>query len=135
MEIFENSSWSCVHGIERWRSDCGCNAGRAGWNQAWRAPLRNALDWLRDTLAPRFEEKAKEYLKDPWAARNDYIGVVLDRRAENQAAFLSQHATRELNDAERVTTFKLMELQRHLMLMSPVADGSSTSFRESKQCR
>ena len=117
VEIIENSSWSCVHGIERWRSDCGCNAGHAGWNQAWRAPLRNALDWLRDTLAPRFEAKAREYLKDPWAARNDYIGVVLDRHAENQAAFLAQHASRELDEPERVTVFKLMEMQRHLMLM------------------
>ncbi len=67
VEIFENSSWSCVHGIERWRSNCGCNAGHAGWNQEWRAPLRNALDWLRDTLAPKFEAKASEFLKDPWA--------------------------------------------------------------------
>jgi len=117
VEIFENSSWSCVHGIERWRSDCGCNAGHPGWNQAWRGPLRSALDWLRDTLAPRFEEKAREYLKDPWAARDDYIGVVLDRRPESQADFLSRHAVGDLHDPQRVTTLKLMELQRHLMLM------------------
>ena len=117
VEIFENSCWSCVHGIERWRSDCGCNAGHAGWNQSWRGPLRNAMDWLRDQLAPRFEAKAREYLKDPWEARDDYIGVVLDRNPENREAFLSRHATRELSDPERVTVLKLMELQRHLMLM------------------
>jgi alpha-amylase/alpha-mannosidase (GH57 family) len=117
VEIFENSSWSCVHGIERWRSDCGCNSGRPGWNQAWRGPLRNALDGLRDNLVPRFSEKAGELFKDPWAARDDYIGVVLDRREESQADFLSRHATRELNESERVTALKLMELQRHLMLM------------------
>src|SRR5215469_8215834 len=116
VEIFENSSWSCVHGIERWRADCGCNAGHAGWNQAWRAPLRNAMDWLRDTLTPLFEAKAREYLKDPWMARDDYISVVLDRRG-NRDAFISRQATRALSDVERVTTFKLMELQRHLMLM------------------
>ena len=80
VEVFENSSWSCVHGVERWRSNCGCNSGgHPGWNQQWRAPLREALDWLRDTLVPLFEEKAKKLLKDPWAARNDYIDVVLDR--------------------------------------------------------
>ncbi len=117
VEIFENSSWSCIHGIERWRSDCGCNAGHAGWNQAWRGPLRNALDWLRDTLAPRYEEKAREFLKDPWAARDEYIDVVLDRHAENLAGFLSRHATRDLSEPERVVTLKLLELQRHLMLM------------------
>ena len=117
VEIFENSSWSCIHGIERWRSDCGCNAGHAGWNQAWRGPLRNALDWLRDTLAPRYEEKAREFLKDPWAARDEYIDVVLNRHAENLAGFLSRHATRDLSEPERVVTLKLLELQRHLMLM------------------
>jgi hypothetical protein len=56
VEIFQNSSWSCVHGIERWKSNCGCNSGgHGGWNQEWRAPLRSALDWLRDTLAPMYE--------------------------------------------------------------------------------
>jgi alpha-amylase/alpha-mannosidase (GH57 family) len=117
VEIFENSSWSCIHGIERWRADCGCNAGNVGWNQSWRAPLREALDGLRDTLAPRFEERAREFLKDPWAARNDYIDVVLDRSPENFADFLSRHATRELDEEEKVDTLKLLELQRHLMLM------------------
>src|SRR5579884_4068440 len=117
VEIFENSSWSCVHGIERWRSNCGCNAGHAGWTQAWRGPLREALDWLRDTLAPRFEEKARELLKDPWLARDDYIDVVLDRSPEIVSGFLTRHATHELNEAERLTTLKLMEMQRHLMLM------------------
>jgi len=117
VEIFENSSWSCVHGIERWRSNCGCNAGHAGWTQAWRGPLRDALDWLRDTLAPRFEEKGRELLKDPWAAREDYIDVVLDRHPESVSAFFARHAAHELTEPERLTALKLMEMQRHLMLM------------------
>jgi alpha-amylase/alpha-mannosidase (GH57 family) len=117
VEIFENSSWSCIHGIERWRAACGCNAGHPGWNQSWRGPLRSALDWLRDTLAPRFETRAREYLKDPWAARDEYIQVVLDRRSESRCNFIARHATRALSDAECVTTFKLLEMQRHLMLM------------------
>jgi len=118
VEIFENSSWSCVHGVERWRSDCGCNSGGHGdWNQAWRLPLRESLDWLRDELAPRFEQKGKELLKDPWEARNDYIRVILERSPENVDAFLARHAVRPLQEAEKVQTLKLLELQRHAMLM------------------
>jgi alpha-amylase/alpha-mannosidase (GH57 family) len=118
VEIFDNSSWSCVHGVERWRSNCGCNSGgHAGWNQEWRAPLRAALDWLRDTLAPLFEEKAAQLLKDPWCARNGYVDVVLNRSPETREAFLSKHAVRQLNDDEKTTVWKLLELQRHAMLM------------------
>ena len=117
-EIFENSSWSCVHGVERWRSDCGCNSGgHGGWNQQWRAPLRAALDWLRDSLAPCFEEKGRELLKDPWAARDAYIGVVLDRSEASVDLFFAKHALRSLQHSDRVTALKLLEMQRHAMLM------------------
>ena len=118
VEIIENTSWSCTHGIERWRSDCGCIAGRnPKWNQSWRIPLREAMDWLRDTLAPNYEEKAREFLKDPWAARDDYIEVVLDRSPENTHRFVERHHTHELSESETVTVLKLLELQRHAMLM------------------
>lgn len=118
VEINENSSWSCAHGIERWRTNCGCNTGmHQGWNQAWRAPLRDALNWLRNTLAPRYEGQARQFLKDPWAARNDYIAVINDRTPANFDRFLGQHATRILNQQEKITVLKLLELQRHAMLM------------------
>jgi alpha-amylase/alpha-mannosidase (GH57 family) len=117
-QIHEPSSWSCVHGVGRWMSNCGCNSGgHSGSNQNWRTPLRNSLDWLRDELAPLFEKKAKELLRDPWQARNNYISIILDRAEPNREKFLSEHATRELNDAEKVRVFKLLELQRHAMLM------------------
>lgn len=117
-DIFEKSSWSCVHGVDRWWSDCGCNSGgRPGWNQAWRAPLRDALDWLRDDLAPRYEEKCGQMLRDPWAARDDYIAVVLDRSPENLERFWERHAARSLDPGERTAALKLLELQRHAMLM------------------
>ena len=117
VEIVENSSWSCVHGIERWRNDCGCNSGGHPWNQQWRAPLRAALDWLRDKLAPIFESRMKEYIRDPWASRDDYIRVILDRSEESRKAFFTDHAIRPLEPHEQVTALKLLEMQRHSMLM------------------
>lgn len=117
-EIVDDSSWSCVHGIERWRSNCGCNSGgHPEWNQEWRAPLRAALDWLRDTLVKVYEEHAGPLLKSPWDARNDYIRVILDRSNESVMAFFRQHATHELNPQEQVKALKLLEMQRHTMLM------------------
>jgi alpha-amylase/alpha-mannosidase (GH57 family) len=117
-QIHEKSAWSCSHGVGRWKENCGCNSGGRGeWNQEWRGPLRQALDWLRDQLAPDFEQKAREYVKDPWAARNDYISVILDRSDENFAAFFQRNAARELSEQDQVTVIKLMELQRHAMLM------------------
>ena len=117
VEIVENSSWSCVHGIERWRSDCGCNSGAHPWNQKWRGPLRDALDWLRDRMAPIFESKLAQYLRDPWASRDDYIRVILDRSLESRTAFFADHALRPVSASEEVTVLKLLEMQRHAMLM------------------
>jgi len=118
VEIFENTSWSCAHGIERWRRDCGCNSGQnRDWNQTWRAPLRNALDWLRDTLATAYEDNMRFYLKDPWEARNKYIQLILTRSPDNVEKFLGLHAVRPLGDAEKIQGLKLLEMQRQAMLM------------------
>ena len=117
-KVIGNSSWSCVHGVERWRSDCGCNSGgHSGWNQQWRAPLRQAFDWLRDTVAPRFETEAKKFFDHPWITRDAYIDVVLDRSRESVVRFMTGQAKRELSQAEIVSGLKLLELQRYLMLM------------------
>ena len=118
VEIIEKTSWSCFHGIDRWWSNCGCNSGgHPGWNQAWRTPLRDALDGLRDSLALPFEDRGRELLKDPWAARNDYLSVINDRSTENAERFFDRHALRPLTDADKTTVLKLLELQRHAMLM------------------
>jgi alpha-amylase/alpha-mannosidase (GH57 family) len=118
VEIHQPSAWSCPHGVGRWTRNCGCNSGgRPGWNQEWREPLRAALDWLRDRLAPQYEARAGAFLKDPWAARNDYITVILDRSPENITRFLADHATHDLSDAEQVTALRLLEMQRHALLM------------------
>ena len=118
VEIIEKTSWSCSHGIDRWWSNCGCNSGgQPGWNQEWRTPLRDALDKLRDSLALSFEKRGRELLKGPWAARNDYLSVIQDRSPENVKRFFARHAVRPLSPGDMTTALKLLELQRHAMLM------------------
>ena len=117
-EIFDGSSWSCAHGIERWRSDCGCStSGRSGWRQHWRAPLRAALDILRDELAVLYEREAGRLLRDPWLARDEFIEVILDPERKNAAAFVARHAARDLGALERIKALQLLEMQRQAMLM------------------
>ena len=116
-EIVEDTSWSCVHGVERWRSNCGCNGGHPGWNQEWRAPLRKALDELRDALIPLSEQHGSSLFRDVWAARDAYIQVVLDRSAESVDRFFAAQQSHQLNDDERVRALELMEMQRHAQLM------------------
>ncbi|MGA6993191.1 MAG: DUF3536 domain-containing protein [Candidatus Deferrimicrobiaceae bacterium] len=118
VEIYEYTSWSCPHGVERWRSNCGCNSGgRPGWNQEWRRPLREALDWLREKLASEYEERGRSLLRDPWSARDEYIEVILDRSTESREQFIRKHAIRELSAEEETTALKLLELQRYAMMM------------------
>jgi alpha-amylase/alpha-mannosidase (GH57 family) len=117
VQIIEDTSWSCYHGVERWSSNCGCNTGRAGWNQEWRGPLRAALDYLRDAAAEMFEEKGSALFKDPWAARDAYIDVVLDRSPESLWLFFEAQSRRQLEHAETVTALNLLEMQRHALLM------------------
>ena len=101
-EIVDGTSWSCAHGIERWRSNCGCNGGKPGFNQLWRKPLRQALDELRDTVVPLTELEGGKLFKDVWAARDAYIGVVLDRGTESTDRFFRAHQSHELSEPERV---------------------------------
>jgi len=116
VEIDENTSWSCVHGIERWRSDCGCRMGHGG--QSWRTPLREGLDELKKKLDLIFEVLGEGFWKDPWQARNDYIQVILDRSPENLDHFFKEHNhKRSLSSEERVNALKLLEMQRHGLLM------------------
>ncbi len=116
VEIRERTSWSCAHGVERWRSDCGCRT-RGDWHQRWRPPLRQALDWLRDQIDPFFEARASAHLKDPWAALDAYAAVLLDRSPERLDAFFAAHARGPLDPTARVEARRLLELQRNRLLM------------------
>ena len=104
-----------MHGVERWRGDCGCRTGgEPGWNQAWRAPLFEAFRVLRGELAQVFEAEGSRCLRDPWAARDDYIDVLLDPGPESKSAFLERHGR---PGADAAGAWRLLEMERHALLM------------------
>ena len=118
VEVKENSAWSCSHGVGRWMRNCGCNTGgRGDWNQNWRQPLRDALDWLRDLVSPLYDAAISELVRDPWLARDRYVRVMLDRSPERRAAFIRQQCIHGLEHEDEVRLWKLLELQRHALLM------------------
>ncbi len=118
-------SWSCFHGVDRWYRDCGCNTGaQHGWNQQWREPLRNALDFLRDELYRISEEVCGNYLKNIWKARNDYIDLVFIRSSKSPDQwefeidrFIDTHKSRDLTSEEVSTVLKFLEALYNEMLM------------------
>jgi alpha-amylase/alpha-mannosidase (GH57 family) len=113
--VIEASSWSCAHGVERWKADCGCSTGlHPDWNQQWRGPLREALDWLRDELIEPFEAVGADLFDNPWAARDAYIAVVL---GQSEDRFLSDHAKAGLSSEQRAKATGLLEIQHRSMLM------------------
>jgi len=114
----EGTAWSCFHGVGRWKEDCGdSTGGQPGWNQKWRAPLRAGLNSLADALAARYEKEAPGLFKDPWQARDDYIGVIEERTVETASAFVASHASRALSSAETARALALLESQRNAQLM------------------
>jgi alpha-amylase/alpha-mannosidase (GH57 family) len=114
--VVQKSSWSCAHGVRRWSDDCGCSAGAAA-SHPWRRPLREALDWLRDTVAPLYAASAAVFFKDPWAARNDSISIVLDPSSGSVDRFFERNAIGPLSDDEKTTALGLLDMQRYLLLM------------------
>lgn len=118
VDIKQSSSWSCFHGVGRWKEDCGCSTGgHPGWNQKWRKPLRDALDYLRDELVTIFEKEGKKYFKKPWDARNNYISVILDRSEMVIKNFQKENFVADLSEEQRVKAMELLEIQRQAMLM------------------
>ncbi len=119
VDIKQASSWSCFHGVGRWKEDCGCSTGgHPGWNQKWRKPLRDALDYLRDELIKIYEEEGKKYFNsDVWNVRNKYVDVILDRGDMNVKKFQRENFLPDLSDDERVKAMELLEIQRQSMLM------------------
>lgn len=116
--IKENTSWSCSHGVGRWKEDCGCSTGgQSGWNQKWRKPLRQSLNWLNDALALLYEKEGGRYFKDVWAARNNYIELLINRSTVNLNEFIENNCIRTLSNAEIVDALKLLEMQKNALFM------------------
>ena len=104
------SSWSCPHGVERWRSDCDCRLapGPAGRPMRWRAALRDALDWLATEAHGLFEREGKPLLGDPWRVREEYVAV------EGDAAAIARLVS---PSADRVRAAELLELEWNTLRM------------------
>ena len=112
----EGTSWSCVHGVKRWKEDCGCGGG-GGWVQQWRKPLRDTMDWLRDQMIIIFENLGSLVFYDVWKASNEYISLLLDNSSESRANFFKNNSLKQLSENEKQTAIKLLEMQRYSMLM------------------
>ncbi|MEC4804215.1 MAG: DUF3536 domain-containing protein [Jaaginema sp. PMC 1079.18] len=110
------TAWSCAHGVGRWQDDCGCGGGGL-WQQKWRRPLRDTLNWLRDELADLYEALGRKYFSDPWLTRDEYIQGIRDRTPENIMQFLFRHQAQPLSPSDQIDALRLLEMQRHTLLM------------------
>ncbi|MGC9209796.1 MAG: DUF3536 domain-containing protein [Acidilobus sp.] len=116
VEIRENTSWSCQHGVERWRSNCGCGSEiRPGWTQAWRTPLRNAVDRLAEASLKQFYEVGKSLFTDPLKAILDYGDVVFSRSPDVTSDYLQKHLTSPTEENKN-KALRALELVRHALL-------------------
>ncbi len=114
----EGTAWSCSHGVGRWKEDCGCHTGGPpGWNQKWRAPLREALNQLRDDLAILYEREGEKIFDHPWEARNGYIDVILNRSPELVNQFFERYGRPQLDQTVRNKGIALLEMERHALRM------------------
>lgn len=113
--IVEPSSWSCVHGVERWRSACGCGLEpEPAGGREWRRPLRDAMTWLAGELHRIYEDQAGGFFADPWAVRDAY-GEVVEASKDEKARFVEERATRTLSPEERGRALELLEMERNAL--------------------
>jgi alpha-amylase/alpha-mannosidase (GH57 family) len=117
-EFDEGTSWSCLHGTSRWKSDCGdSTGGKPEWNQKWREPLRNSLNILNAKLDVIFHVFGKKYFKNPDDARNNYIDLMLNKNAASVKKFFAKNSPKPLSDKEISFALNLLEMQKYSMQM------------------
>jgi len=113
VELRPVSAWSCAHGVERWRSDCGCTTGSSdGWNQRWRRPLREALDWLRDELGGAADAELTRHVTSASETLLDYGRVIAG--TIDPSSFVRSHAHTDVDDATVTTILTMCEIHLNL---------------------
>lgn len=111
----EPSSWSCSHGVERWRSDCGCKMDPSlDTQQAWRTPLREAMDWLSTRLHALYEDEGATLVQDPWTVR-DRLGELAADDGKGIMELVQHAANRSLTVAEEERAAELLEMERNAL--------------------
>jgi hypothetical protein len=114
VRLHEVSAWSCAHGVQRWRSDCGCVTGeRDGFDLAWREPLRDALDWLRENAGSALDWELGHHVGSSDAALLDYGKVIAGEWTNHD--FVTRHQSRDLTDDERSRVLEICEAHRNLL--------------------
>ena len=113
----EGTSWSCLHGVGRWKENCGCGRSDEYPSQEWRRPLRDSLNWLRDELWSIYEFTGNHFLTDVYKARNEYIDLILNPENESIEKFLYFNARKFLDESESLRCIKLLEMQKFSMQM------------------
>ncbi|MCK5652378.1 MAG: DUF3536 domain-containing protein, partial [Gemmatimonadetes bacterium] len=112
--LVEPTSWSCSHGVERWKSDCGCKMHpKKDTQQEWRAGLRTAMEWLAQALHGVHERETSPLMGDPWEARDDYGRVVAG--SESLQEFLARRLPKEASATDRIRGAELLEMERNAL--------------------
>ncbi|MFN3996110.1 MAG: DUF3536 domain-containing protein, partial [bacterium] len=118
-EINENTSWSCYHGIERWKDDCGCKFN-PNTSQKWRKNLRLVIDTIRNTFEQVYVDNLS--LLDTVDVRKEYINYLLKRDNEiNELQdlkdficyFSENNSLKDCQKAEKLIT--LLEIYKNIV--------------------
>lgn len=110
------SAWSCAHGVDRWRLDCGCRVDTtAQTSQAWRAPLRSALEWLAAGLHDVYEREAGALFASPWQVRDAYGSVVGSLDPDAGARFVAELLGTEAPAPARERALGLLEMEKNAL--------------------
>lgn len=113
IRIRENTSWSCHHGVSRWKEACGCAA-----HGEWKAPLRNAFNQIAGALDKEFLTYVGKFMENPWELRHCYYKV-LCKKMEPEA-YIRSMIPQTLSD-EDLQVIKLLlsaQFERQRMFTS-----------------